>query len=156
MSLQTKLTEYIQACCTAIWIESHEHQDALAEIAELCRLQNWQHASWDCELGLQAAGSPQPSSGSDPLAAIRALQGLGNPDSTMILVLKNYHRYLGSAEIVQALAHRIQAGKNDRTFVLVLSPLVQIPPELEKMFIVLEHELPSREQLASIARGIAT
>ncbi len=39
---------------------------------------------------------------------------------------------------------------------VILSPLVQIPPELEKQFLVLEHDLPTREQLTQIAQGIAT
>jgi len=33
---------------------------------------------------------------------------------------------------------------------------VQVPVELEKQFVVIEHELPGREQLTEIARGIAT
>src|SRR5690606_18740095 len=35
-------------------------------------------------------------------------------------------------------------------------PVVQIPTELEKLFVVVQHDLPSREQLLEIARGIAT
>ena len=34
--------------------------------------------------------------------------------------------------------------------------LVQILVELEKLFVVVEHELANREQLAEIARGSAT
>jgi hypothetical protein len=63
---------------------------------------------------------------------------------------------LQSAEVVQALVRQIVQGKQNRTFVLVLSPVVQIPAELEKLFVVLDHELPDREQLEQIARGIAT
>ena len=81
---------------------------------------------------------------------------MATPDGTAILVLPNFHRFLQSAEIVQALAQRIVAGKQNRTFVVVLAPLVQIPLELEKLFVVLEHELPDRRQLAEIAAGIAT
>jgi SpoVK/Ycf46/Vps4 family AAA+-type ATPase len=54
------------------------------------------------------------------------------------------------------LARQIAAGKQQRTFVVTLAPVVQIPLELEKLFVVLQHELPGREQLAQIARGIAT
>jgi hypothetical protein len=54
------------------------------------------------------------------------------------------------------LAQQISQGKQNRSFVLVLSSVVQIPTELEKLFVVVEHELPGREQLAEIARGIAT
>jgi hypothetical protein len=39
-------------------------------------------------------------------------------------VLRNLHRFLGSAEIVQALETAISKGKQDRTFVVILSPIV--------------------------------
>ena len=73
-----------------------------------------------------------------------------------MLVLDNFHRFLNSAEVVQALVRQIASGKQNRTFLLVLSPVVQIPVELEKLFVVLEHELPDRDQLEAIARGTAT
>lgn len=57
---------------------------------------------------------------------------------------------------MQALAQQILLGKQNRTFVVVLSPVVQIPTELETLFVVMEHERPDREQLAEIAGGIAT
>jgi len=44
MTLSERLSEYVQACFTGIWIESHEHEDAIQEsssrqasrIAPLC------------------------------------------------------------------------------------------------------------------------
>ena len=42
MTLRERLSEYIRACFTGIWIESHEHQDAITEIAQLCRDEQWQ------------------------------------------------------------------------------------------------------------------
>jgi hypothetical protein len=155
MSLSLRLGEYIAAAFTGIWIQSHEHPDALAEIARLCHERGWSLAGWDVDRGLQAAGQAAPNT-TDPLAAIRSLKALARPDSSALLILPNFHRFLQSAEVVQALAHRIQEGKTDRTFIVVLSPLVQIPVELEKHFVVLEHELPDRVQLESIARGVAT
>ena len=92
----------------------------------------------------------------DPLAAIRALTAPGKSSSTSLLVLQNFHRFLHSAEIVQALARQIIAGKQNRTFVVILSPVVQLPVELEKLFVVFDHDLPDRTQLEAIARGIAT
>ncbi len=52
MNLAERLREYIQACFTGLWIESHEHEDALAEIAQLCRDEDWQLATWDIDAGL--------------------------------------------------------------------------------------------------------
>jgi hypothetical protein len=160
MTLAERLSEYVRACFTGIWIESHEHDDALSEIAGLCRREEWRLASWDIERGLQLgsqSGEPaMDAGGNDPLAALRALSALATPDGSALLVLANFHRLLNSAEIVQALARQIMAGKQNRTFVLVLSPVVQIPTELDKLFVVVEHDLPSRDQLEQIARGIAT
>ncbi len=155
MTLAERLSEYIRACFSGIWVESHEHHDALAEIAQFCRAESWSLATWDIESGLSVAGQVA-AAGTDPLAAIRSINAVATPEGTAILVLQNFHRFTQSAEIVQALAQQITGGKQNRTFVIVLSPIVQIPVELEKLFAVIEHELPDREQLAGIAEGIAT
>lgn len=147
MQLTDRLREYISACFTGLWVQSHEHEDALTEIARLCRDEGWRLAHWDIEQGLQIAGQSADAAteagGSDPLAAIRAINALSDSDSSALLVLVNFHRFLNSAEVVQALARQIAAGKQNRTFVVVLSPIVQIPTELEKHFVVLEHDLPA-------------
>ncbi len=159
MTLTQRLSEYIAAAFTGIWIQSAEHHDALRDIAQLARQNKWSLAVWDIDRGLNAgnsSGTPPAGTANDPLAAIRTLNALAKPDSSALLVLPNFHRFLQSAELVQALAHQIQAGKNNRTFIVILSPVVQIPIELEKSFVVLEHELPDREQLQTIASGIAT
>jgi hypothetical protein len=160
MSLTKRLTEYISACFTGLWIESHEHEDALREIAQMCHDQDWRLATWDVSGGLRLPGRDNgqaaDAGGTDPLAAIRSLNALASPGSSALLVLSNFHRVLASAEIVQTLAQQITAGKVNRTFVLILSPVVQIPTELEKLFVVVEHDLPSRQQIEEIARSIAT
>ena len=159
MPLTEQLADYVRACFTGIWIQSHEHEDALRDIARLCHEENWRLASWDIDRGLRLPGQPPGSAsaqGGDPLAAIRALNSLAGDDTSVLLVLPNFHRLLNSAEVVQALAHQIVSGKQNRTFVVVLSAIVQVPVELEKLFVVLDHDLPSREQLEQIARGIAS
>jgi hypothetical protein len=159
MILRERLLELVSACFTGIWIQSHEHDDALTEIAQLCRQEHWRLASWDIDRGLREPGqngSQVADTRPDPLAAIRSLASLASADSSALLVLTNFHRFLSSAEIVQALIHQINAGKQHRTFVVILSPIVQIPTELEKLLVVVEHELPGRQQLEEIARGIAT
>lgn len=157
MSLSERLSELVRACFTGIWIESEEHDDALAEIARLCHAENWRWASWDIEQGLRMAGqgSPEELANTDPLAVIRALPTFAAADQPTLLVLVNYHRYLNSAEIVQAVARQIAIGKQARTYVVILSTMVSLPPELEKQFIVVEHELPARDQLLEIASSIA-
>ena len=158
MNLTQYLSELIRACFTGIWLQSHEHDDALQEIARLCHAECWNLVSWDIESGLVLPSGivADETSGNDPLAAIRAVNSLSDGETPTLLILANFHRFLGSAEIVQAIHRQIVAGKNSRVSLIVLSPIVQIPTELEKQFVVIEHDLPSSEQLIEIAEGIAT
>jgi hypothetical protein len=160
MSLAERLSEYVRAVFTGIWIQSFEHDDAILEIARLCRQQRWSLATWDIDRGLAIAGQDEASSTAisafDPLAAIKAIGSLATPDGTALLVLRNFHRFLGSPETIQALDTAISAGKQNRVIVVILSPVVQLPTELERQFVVIEHELPGRDQLTQIVRAIAT
>ena len=160
MTLAERLSEYVRAAFSGLYVRSHEPDDALVEIARLCRDQGWTLATWDIDRGLAQAGSSNPATAiagtTDPLAAVRSLAALATTDGTALLVLRNFHRFLNAPEIVQALDTQLAAGKQARTFVVILSPVVQVPVELEKLFVVIEHDLPGRDQLSTIARGVAT
>jgi hypothetical protein len=158
MTLAERLAEYVRAAFSGLYIRSQEHDDALEEIAGLCRRERWSLATWDVDRGLTLRGdsSLTTTGHADPLAAIRSIDSLAPADGTALLVLRNFHRFLGSAEVVQALDTRLAAGKRNRTFVVILAPTIQIPVELEKQFLIIDHELPGRDQVAAIARSIAT
>jgi len=169
--LTDRLGELVRACFTGIWIKSLEPSEALLEFARLCREEDWQLLSWDIAQGLQIAGGSSAAGegatgtasagtvladASDPVSAVKALMALSNDDSTKILVLKNYHRFLSSPEVIETIAKAVVQGKVSRTFVVVLSPIVQLPPELERLFVVIDHEQPTREELRQLLSGIAT
>lgn len=158
MTLSDQLTDYIHAAFTGLWIQSHEPDEAEREIVQHARREKWKVAVWDIAHGLRLPDSPsQTETGSgDPLAALRALPGLATKDGTALLLLHNFHRYLNSPEVVQTTFAQLVAGKQQRTFVVVLSPVVQIPVELEKLFVVIEHALPDRTQLETIARELTS
>jgi hypothetical protein len=68
MSLTERLTEYIRACFTRLCIQSHEHEDALAEIAQLCHEQDWPLVIWDLAQGSLKNPMPAPAIPSLPSA----------------------------------------------------------------------------------------
>ena len=157
MTLSLTLAEHIRACFTGLWIETCEPDEALREINAHCREQEWPVLTWDAAHGLQGIERSEvgPQS-SDIVDALRTLQSTADGQTPTLLVLSNLHHLLGSIELIEELRHAIEAGKHRRTFVVVLAPVVQIPAELEKLMIVLEHDLPGREQLETIARETAT
>ena len=159
-SLTTRLHELISACFTGIWVQTYEPHEAAREITDLCRQEGWRVGTWNCDSGVQfpveQITMPGITDSQDPLAVIRAMPQLANGSSTTILIFENLHRFLGSVELIQAVARQAIAGKHNRAFIVVLAPVTQIPPELDKLFVCVDHELPDHAQLEEIARGVAT
>lgn len=158
MTLAEQLTDFIQAASSGIWLQTLEPDEAEREILQLARSQDWKLAAWDVANGLRLltpTASARPDAGAgDPLAALRALPALADPNGTALLLLHNFHRFLGNAETVQATFSQLIQGKQQRTFIIVLSPIAEIPLELQKVFLVVEHALPGREQVQQIAREL--
>ena len=144
-SLVVRISELVHACFSGIYIQTHEPDEALRELAGLGRREGWRLAAWDCELGLVLPNDPQhdpqadsprnvplPDLGgaTDPLAVLRAAGQLSAGADTTLLVLRNFHRFLGATEILEALARQVSSGKHTRTFVVILAPVVSLPPEI--------------------------
>lgn len=159
MSLVNQLTDYINAAFSGLWVQTVEPDEAERELVEHARHQRWTLAVWDVARGLRMPLNPTATAPevADPLAVLRVLPTLvltqndASGDPTTLLVLPNFHRFLNSAEIVQTLFEQLITGKQRRTFVVVLSPVIQIPLELEHSFVIVEHALPTLDQLGQIA-----
>lgn len=156
--LRKNLEEHVRAGFSGIWVQSHEHDEAVVEIARLCKDKTtdqraWHLLVWDMDRGLSIDGS-KPDGVQDPLAPVGALMNMPRNDGTWILVLQNYHRVIDNLEVIQRLANTISLGKAEGKHVVILSCEVKIPPELEKHFVVIDHELPNRETLAEICEGM--
>ena len=156
LTLTENLRDHINACFTGLWVHSQEVDEAEREICEAASKNKWNMAVWNVASGLRVPGHPTASDdgGEDPLSALRALPAMANPNGTALLVLHNFHLFLNNPVVVQTAFNQLIAGKQQRTFIVVLSPVVKIPIELEKVFTVIEHPLPDKQQLAKIAHEI--
>jgi SpoVK/Ycf46/Vps4 family AAA+-type ATPase len=158
MMLTEQLIDYVHAAFSGIYVVTQEADEAEGEIAALCREKEWKLAVWDVASGLRVLSQPGTFRGDvqpgDPLAVLRAVPALADHDGTALVLLHNYNRFFGNPEVVQTAFTQLVAGKRQRTFLVVLAPVVQVPVELEKLFVVIEHQLPDRAQREEIARGV--
>ena len=156
-ALRQRMSELVRACFTGVWIKSYEPDDAIADLAQLCRTENWSLMTWDIAQGLKTSGDATTASENiDPIGAVKALSAISNDDTPTILVLRSYHRFIGSGEVVAEVAKAVTQGKLHRKFIVILSPVVQLPPELERLFVVVDHEQPTRAELQELLGSIAT
>jgi hypothetical protein len=160
MNLTDQLTDHVHAAFSGLWVLTHEPDEAEREISQLARSKGWKLAAWDISQGLRFPTTPQNAvtdvGAGDPLAVLRAVPTLADGDGTALVLLHNFHKFWNNPEVVQTAFSQLVAGKQQRTFLVVLAPVVQIPVELEKLFVVLEHALPDRVQLERIARELTS
>jgi len=113
-------------------IETREPEEAVRDLTQLARRESWRLGIWDCDAGLafpwKNTPPASPTDTNDPLAVLRSAGQLSQGAATTLLVLQNFHRFLGSTEILQAVQKQVSAGKHTRTFVVILAPVVNLPP----------------------------
>ena len=122
MTLAERLSEYVRAAFTGLWVQSFEHDDAVAEIARLCR----RAGLGPGHLGHRPRPEPRRAGrrrrrrrAAPPTRWPRSGRSAPWPRPTAppLLVLRNFHRFLNTIEVVQALDtrhRRRQAGPHLR------------------------------------------
>jgi hypothetical protein len=147
--LTQTLIPYIRAAFAGIWIETAEPQEAQAEIAQMCEANAWTIATWDCAKGMWHNGEGANA----PLTPLKPTTETQS-DTTHLVILWNYHLFITATAILQALQNAVLAGKGSRTIYIILSPVIRLPVELEKLFVTVEHNLPDAETIYKIGTEV--
>ena len=85
------------------------------------------------------------------------VEGPGGEPPNAIMVLKNAHLLIKNPGMIQLLANVLYRDRDKGRHIIVLSPVVDIPLELKKLFEsgIIEHKLPDREQLRAVLKTTA-
>jgi len=150
----TDLDTLIRARYPLIYLVSWEEQRVDALLQELAASHHKMLLTWSVTRGLKRLGGaramPLPEV-KDPIDALRAI---GKLTDACLVVLKDFHAYLQDATVVRALRELGQDLKSTYTTVIILSPVLTIPTELEKEISVLDVPLPSFRDLYQLLREI--
>jgi SpoVK/Ycf46/Vps4 family AAA+-type ATPase len=110
--------------------------------------------TWSVTQGLRThaeSGSARDAGGKDPIEALGAIAKLRDPS---LVVLRDFHPYLSDPVAVRALRDLAQQLKSTYTTVILVSPVLNVPTELEKDFCVLDVPLPTAQDLVRLLREI--
>jgi SpoVK/Ycf46/Vps4 family AAA+-type ATPase len=88
----------------------------------------------------------------DPAAVLKWYE---EQKSRSILILKDFHPYFKEPSIVRKLRDLSYSLKHSPKNVILLSPVLQIPPELTKEVTVIEMPLPSRDEIEHLVQRAA-
>jgi len=149
-----ELDTLVRARYPLVWLVTWEEQRLLAILGELAESHAKSLLTWSVGKGfrrLPGSRSPAPEGCEEPLAALRAIETLGEPT---LVVLKDFHPFLQDPAVVRALRDLAQHLKGTFTTVMLLSPTLALPVELEKDVSVLDVPLPTYRDLFQLLKEI--
>jgi len=135
------IQDYLKAGYPALSILTQEPDRA----EQILPCEGVQFYAWDCIRGIHPAKKPNHIQVEirDPVEAVRWLDARQDT----VLIAHNLHLFLDIPEVVQAIQNGVTTWKATGSCLVMISPVLQIRPELEKIFTVIDLELPDEETL---------
>lgn len=158
-SVRSEVEVLVRAHYPLIYVVSYEESRAETEVLRPIanqwregRLLSWTNTDGFAQ-GQESGGAKPPTSGRDPIAA---LDFILNYKYAALFVLKDFHPYLNDAQVVRKLRDLAAALPPTSKSVVLLSPLLRIPPELEKDVTVVDYAPPNVEELDALLTNVIT
>lgn len=151
--MKDDLDLYIRARYPLLWVVTPEEVRAIGEIEQLARTQRKRLLLWSYTSGLTNPARPEDEDKNrrEPQAL---LQSILDDKESGIWVLRDFHPFLKDAAIVRRLRElAFKLGASAKS-VILLSPVLKIPPELEKEVTVIDFDLPTSAQLQELVDGV--
>jgi SpoVK/Ycf46/Vps4 family AAA+-type ATPase len=146
----------VRARYPLVYLVSWEEQRVDAILRELAKAHGRSLYEWTVTSSLRKVSGgravPPVADSQEPGKALQAVQELREPS---LVVLKDFHPYFESPQIVRAMRELAHLLKSTHSTVLLLSPVLVIPPELEKEVSVVDVPLPTFAELFGLLRDIA-
>ena len=148
------LDVHLNARYPLLYLVSWEEQRVDALLQGLATKHGRDLVAWTITRGLHRVSGKASAFGDstkDPMDALAAIAKLTSPS---IVVLKDFHPYLNDPTIIRAVRDVSQRLKTANTTLFILSPVLNLPVELEKEASLLDVPLPTFDELANLLREI--
>lgn len=144
--MKQELDIYIRARYPLLWIVTPEEARALKEIDALAQERKRRLLYWSSTTGLTNPALPERTDPAkrDPIQLLTTI--IEDPEAC-IWILRDFHPYLKDPKITRHLREVAFALQTSNKTVILLGPVLQIPPELEKEITVVDFRLPTATEI---------
>jgi hypothetical protein len=153
-NINQKLTHYIRAGYAGLYLITSEEQRAEAAFKAVAdALLEYHLYAWSVTTGLIDTANGASRGAQDPMEALAALAEL--PEDSIVL-LRDYHQFFDDPNpmLIRALKDQLRAGKTKGKTLVVVGCRLQLPPELEREFTVVDFALPGESELRTVLHGV--
>ena len=136
------IKEYLKAGYPALCLLTQEPQRA----EQMLPCEGWRFFAWDCIRGIRDLETNKVIDEiRDPVEAVKWLNGFQDT----VLLAHNLHLFLDIPEVVQAIQNG-HIWKSTGCTLVMVSPVIQMRPEVEKFFHVIDLPLPNDDELFTL------
>jgi len=155
MSFQAEIETLIRARYALLYVVSGEELRVQDVVMEIAKRRQKKAFEWSYSTGIVPAGTSiqahksRNAATKDPLAALDQVIEQVEP---AIFIFKDFHPYLtrNNPGVIRKLKEIALHLKNSFKTIVLVSPLLEIPTELEKEITVLNYPLPSHDDLDAL------
>jgi ATP-dependent 26S proteasome regulatory subunit len=151
----SELEVLIRARYPLIYVISWEEQRVLAEVSKIASKLGKNVFEWSINTGLVPAGTSLQSQKHRDTATQDPLVALGNVIEDVepaLYVFKDFHPFLKvqNMSVIRRLREIASSLKNTYKTIIIVSPMFEIPPELEKDITLVDFDLPTVNDFSAL------
>lgn len=150
--MKEELGILIKAQYPLIHLVTPEEERAEAEISRIASGSN-EHRRiyiWTVTHGIVEYGQPRQVTQHNTVSPEAALEWVVRQKDSAIYIFKDLHPFLDGAVVTRWLRDAIASFKGTDKLIILMSPILQVPIELEKEIVVLDYPLPDLQELNQV------
>jgi len=150
--MQEELNILIQAQYPLIYLVTSEEERAERTIATIAQMKPQQRRVfiWTVTHGIIEYGQPRHITQHNTVSPEAAIEWVIRQKDPGIFIFKDLHPFIDSPATTRWLRDAIASFKNSHKVVILMSPVQQIPIELEKEVVVIDYPLPDLGELNQV------
>jgi hypothetical protein len=151
--MQEEISILIQAQYPLIYLVTSEEERterAIAKIAQESKSQQRRVFVWTVTHGIVEYGQARHITQHNTVSSEAALQWVIQQKESGIFIFKDLHPFIDSPVTTRWLRDAIASFKGTQKTIILMSPVQQIPIELEKEVVVLDYPLPDLGELNQV------
>lgn len=149
--MKEELNILIQAQYPVIYFVTYEEERAEQAIAAIAQIKPQRRVFiWTVTHGIVEYGQPRSVTQHNTVSPQTAIEWVIRQRESGIFIFKDLHDFIDSVEVKRWLRDAIASFKGTQKTIIIMSPVQQIPVELEKEVVVIDFPLPTMAELNQV------
>jgi ATP-dependent 26S proteasome regulatory subunit len=150
-NVDQELETLIRARYPLLYIVSWEEKRVEDALRAISAARGKRTYVWSITQGLVASPTATDNQTRLPMAALNTIDA---SNESAVFILKDFHAFITDVEIIRRLRDLTHSLKTSYKTLIILSPTLKLPPELEKEVTVIDYALPTLQDLDRLLENI--